>query len=891
MDEAGGPSHPYGFPFRPYGVQLELMDALTEAIDSRAIALLESPTGTGKTLSLICATMAWLTKHRLDPAAHDPTPLLPLEDTPGDAAGPAAASDEPDWVLAHVADTAVAKLRSVQDRRALVFASRVRSAHRAERSGVGTTGRKFQRLGGDGVHACKSSRTVQNDAWLLLDDSPSTPQADCGSDADISDVDGDKDGGARRRDFGSDVDKDIEPDIASRLRIVFATRTHTQLSQFVGEIRKTKYAAAELSIPNASSYAAVPLSVVSFGSRKVMCINDSVRNLPTSTAVADRCHELVQASSAGKVAQKRSRGTGSRNGCPHKNEIAERAMRDAAIVHMQDVEELSAFGLRVGGCPYFSARSAISSGAVDVIGVPYSAVLHQPTRDALGLKIDDKTIVVFDEAHNIVSSVADIHSSVVSTDALKSTRSALLTYRGRYLTRLAPRSTFAINQIIAVLDGLLTVVPEARDIIPAPKARVITPSALIFEAKIDNLNMFALSAFALDSRLFQKLLGFVDAGSVALDERGDGDVLSGSGLISSSMSLPKINTAVDDEERRRQAKHGVAAFQSFLQSLNSTTENGRIAILPPSRSGGESTFESAGRLKYFVLHPGSLFSSAVGAARSVLLIGGTLSPRQAMKDALLAQLSANRPIREFECDHVTPAKNLLAVVAGAGPSGVTFEFTHRTRQSVDAIDDLGRSVIKLAGASPGGVVLFFASYAFMMTVLNRWNSTGCRIELDSIKPMFTESRGNSLAWLDYSAAVDENILRGAILTAVMGGRLSEGINFSDDLGRVVIVVGMPFANANDVETAEVLRSLRGLRERSEYLENRCMTVVNQAIGRAIRHRGDYASIILCDRRFARPSTVAKLPRFVRQSMGSPCVGNTPFARIHSSVARFFEGHR
>eukprot|EP00501_MAST-03F_sp_TOSAG23-6_P001225 GSMAST32.ASY1.ANO1.1271.1 assembled CDS len=50
---------PVHFPFRPYTVQKLYMEKLIEALQTGKNALLESPTGTGKTLSLLCASLAW----------------------------------------------------------------------------------------------------------------------------------------------------------------------------------------------------------------------------------------------------------------------------------------------------------------------------------------------------------------------------------------------------------------------------------------------------------------------------------------------------------------------------------------------------------------------------------------------------------------------------------------------------------------------------------------------------------------------------------------------------------------------------------------------------------------------------------------------------------------
>lgn len=50
----------YGFPYpAPYSVQIDLMNSITEFIKSEnKVGLFESPTGTGKSLSMLCSLLA-----------------------------------------------------------------------------------------------------------------------------------------------------------------------------------------------------------------------------------------------------------------------------------------------------------------------------------------------------------------------------------------------------------------------------------------------------------------------------------------------------------------------------------------------------------------------------------------------------------------------------------------------------------------------------------------------------------------------------------------------------------------------------------------------------------------------------------------------------------------
>jgi chromosome transmission fidelity protein 1 len=61
-------------------------------------------------------------------------------------------------------------------------------------------------------------------------------------------------------------------------------------------------------------------------------------------------------------------------------------------------------------------------------------------------------------------------------------------------------------------------------------------------------------------------------------------------------------------------------------------------------------------------------------------------------------------------------------------------------------------------------------------------------------PIFYDSNDKTVnAFEKYRVQIKEKKTSG-VLVSVMGGRLSEGINFSDELARSIIVLGLPYPN-------------------------------------------------------------------------------------------------
>lgn len=229
-------------------------------------------------------------------------------------------------------------------------------------------------------------------------------------------------------------------------QIYYASRTHSQLTQFIAELRRPTFPPSlpdEFCSHGESDDASgkEPVKHIPLSSRQKLCINPAVSKLGSVAAINDRCSELQKPKSKDK--------------CPFvpnaENLAQTHQFRDAALATLPDIEDMYNLGKEHRVCPYYASRTAIPTA--EIITLPYPLLLQESARNALGIKLDGNVVIV-DEAHNVMDAVASVHAAEIRLSDLKRARQMLGVYFKRFGKKLKGENRIMVAQVVKVIDGL-----------------------------------------------------------------------------------------------------------------------------------------------------------------------------------------------------------------------------------------------------------------------------------------------------------------------------------------------------------------------------------------------------------------------------------------------------
>jgi regulator of telomere elongation helicase 1 len=789
------------FPFPPYGVQLQYMARMISALRAGNNACLESPTGTGKSLSLLCAALAW--------------------------------------------------------RQAYVAALQLKARG-------GTDEKLFKAVGLKSNTMPPPPPPSAAPSSELAAEAPPEAQVFGGSATGVAEA------------LAAAIVPGAGPVELRAPRIVFSSRTHSQLAQAIGELKSTVYR---------------PYMTV-LASRDQLCIHDMARKVAGSR-LNTACRALTAPS---------------RRGCKYHLAVMsprDHENRSKALLQLlkdeppKDIEDLTEFGMREGACPWYLTRHAASSGEVEVLFVPYNYLIDRNARDSLDLDWANDVIII-DEAHNLES----ICSEALSFDLTPAVRIGC----HEELQKCIDKALTSGGVSFPALDELAKTDHGAAQVIGSENREALEFRLLlamlkqiedaIKEVSIPSANSLNVSAplFASHPGTFLRQL-FSGVNSNGVTESSAPLVLEVlERAIDSSSGQPDRQPGHERSPDTRSNSPGFLrvlhnAIRVLFSPLSSTQEKSFRSVIYPADSNNPTAERT---ISYWCFSPAVAMKEFLALrVRSLVLTSGTLSPM----DSFACELGVEFPVR-LENRHVIGADQVWAGVVCTGPDGVRLSSGYKTRESDEYKISLGRSLIKIAQVVPDGMLVFFPSYRAMDSSVLFWKSVGLgdHGQKPSIfelllqrKRIVVEPREAA----DFAAAIlahQTNIQggHGSILLAVCRGKVSEGIDFSDAYGRAVIMAGIPYPAAFDPKVTlkrdymnERVKLQKAAAEAGsnealslngeEWYTLQAVRAINQAVGRAIRHRNDYGVVLLCDERFSSSHLLSQLSKWLR-----------PYAEVCSS---------
>ncbi|CAO4368451.1 unnamed protein product [Caenorhabditis nigoni] len=625
-------------------------------------------------------------------------------------------------------------------------------------------------------------------------------------------------------------------------KLVYCSRTIPEIEKCVEEMKVLyDYWEKETGMP-------VAKITVAMSARKNLCINEKVAALRFGNTVDSACQKLTSSSVRAKR-QENSEIEGcdffenfEANGFPMQNGV-------------WNLEDLRQLGRERKICPYFTARNAINRAHIVVYSYHY--ILDPKIAELVSKDFSRKSVVVFDEAHNIDNVCIESMSVAISQ---KNADRALQELQNleQVVGRIKSANSEKLqNEYDKLVEGLKRAGRERAN--DERLANPCIPDDILKEAVPGNIRQ--ANHFLLFLKRFVEYVRH--------------RLRTHQVLIESPAAFMK-----DIQERmcieRRPMRFCAERLANLVRTLE-ITDNGDVwalsqvttmCTLVSTYSKGFSVIvepQDGSQMATITLscHDASIaIRPVLHRHQSVIITSGTLSPLEMYPKILDFDPAV---VASFTMTLARPCLAPLVVARGNDQVAMTSRFEQRA--DVAVIRNYGNLVLEMASLVPDGMVVFFTSYLYMENVIGVWYEQHIIDELMKYKLLFIETNDaleTSAALEKYVEACDSG--RGAVLFSVARGKVSEGIDFSHHLGRCVIMLGIPYMYTESRvlrARLEYLRDSFGIRE-NDFLTFDAMRHTAQCMGRALRSKTDYGLMVFADKRFSRQDKRGKLPRWMQE---------------------------
>ncbi len=481
--------------------------------------------------------------------------------------------------------------------------------------------------------------------------------------------------------------------------------------------------------------------------------------------------------------------------------------------HSPTSAEFTRYCLEERICPY-EANKSLMSGAI-LVSAPYIYFFRPGIRRALLSWMGvslSDLIVIVDEAHNLPDFARELISAELSMRSLSNAMGEVDRFGNPEVL-----DGVSVSDVIDVVKETINRMSE--EYIPEGAEDSFIPERE-FESAL-------MSEFHINSRKIDLMAkNLMEFGDIIREKR---------------------------KEMGRLPRSYIYKLGDFISFWSHLEANEYIKLI----KGGENP-----KLEAYCMDA-SLATDVLNLVHASIHMSGTLEPMEEYRDTI--GLSFDTEIIRVQSPF--PPENRLVLYSPAATT--RYEDVRRNSANISVLEE---QAYEIASIENRNVAVFFPSFS----MLDRFLEDGWHFRVQSSgKRLFIERRGMSTHELMNMVQVFRR-KRNSVLMAVMGGRISEGIDFPEESLEIEVIIGLPYpkptAKQRAMERYYDVKFGKGW----EYVV-RAPTIrkMLQAIGRLIRTEKDRGVAVILDRR-----AVQLMDRIAMKKSENP----------EKEVRDFFEAH-